>query len=118
MLLRKFVEKLADDDDHLAVVIEYWFTNNLRSLRAKPKPIDSAATIAGFKAKLDGKIAQKAREILLDLIMPNGAPLRDCTGKDCSDFGGWFKKIADMVKPRQRVGSILSEDQVRALYGK
>ena len=52
---------------------------------------------------------------LLDLSMPNGKPLRDCTGSDCKKFGGWLGKIAAKVGARQKVGSVLSEAQVRKL---
>ena len=50
------------------------------------------------------------------MIMPNGKPLRECTGKDCAKAGGWLSKLAKKVKPNQKVGDVLSEAQVKRLF--
>ena len=64
----------------------------------------------------------RLRARLLDLVMPNGKPLRDCTGKDCERFGKadeqrgrWLRRIATEVGPRRRVGVVLSERQLAEL---
>jgi hypothetical protein len=45
---------------------------------------------------------------------------RDCTGEDCAKLGpamgAWLSRIAAEVKPRQKVGDVLSEDRVRELF--
>jgi hypothetical protein len=61
-------------------------------------------------------IDRAARLILMDLMLPNGKPLRDCTGDECAKAGGWFASIAGQVKPDDIVGKVLSEEQVRTLY--
>jgi hypothetical protein len=69
-------------------------------------------TKAETKTKLDEHIEKRAKLILLDLLMPNGKALRDCTGTDCRKFGGWFSRIADRVGSK-KVGDVLSEKEVR-----
>lgn len=54
----------------------------------------------------------------LKKVMPNGKELRDCTGNDCTRMGGWFLKIAERVKPTQKVGNALSEEDVQNLMAK
>jgi hypothetical protein len=66
------------------------------------------------KTKLNEHIKTQAKIILLDLMMPNGKALRDCTGIDCRKFGGWFGRIADKVG-RKKVGDVLSEKEIRNL---
>jgi hypothetical protein len=53
---------------------------------------------------------------VLGLKMPNGKALRDCTGRECDHFGGWFKRLATKVGPDKRVGDVLTEADVRAIY--
>jgi hypothetical protein len=75
---------------------------------------------AKVKAKVRARIVEKAKMILLDLMLPNGKPLRECTGADCAKLGpamgAWLSRIAGEVKPRQKVGDILSEESVRELF--
>lgn len=52
---------------------------------------------------------------LLNLLMPNGKPLRDCTFGECAQFGGWFKVLSQQGRPMGIVGKHLSEDQVRKI---
>jgi len=74
------------------------------------------------KAAAIKRAGAKFQRQLLDTIMPNGKPLRDCTGADCTRFGKtdiqrgqWLLRLGDEVGPRQRVGEALSEKQVSAL---
>ena len=59
---------------------------------------------------------------LLDLMLPNGKTLRDCTGRECREMGekvgDWLLKVSSRVKPDQLVGDALQEADVRRLYGK
>jgi hypothetical protein len=64
-------------------------------------------------------VEQTKRKIvgrLLDLVMPNGKTLAGSTGAECRKTGGWFMAIAQKVGPRQHVGDILDEAEVRAIY--
>lgn len=124
-------ELLAEDRiEYLDAVIEYWFSNNYQSLVAPrtsaprvsaPRPSPAVAKAARqkevvtLKKNLERHIEEKVEERLLDFIMPSGKTLRDSTGADCAKAGGWFTKIAGAVGARQRVGNVLSEEQVRKL---
>jgi hypothetical protein len=50
------------------------------------------------------------------MMTPTGKPLRDCTGSECRQMGGWYLQIAERVKPKQRVSAVLQEIDVRKLY--
>lgn len=109
---------------YIATAVEYACTRTVansfkESAEAKEAKIKAKAQKAeASEAKIKEHIIKEAQIILLDLTMPNGKALRDCTGADCSKFGGWFSAIAEKVGSKQRVGNVLSEQQVRALQKK
>jgi uncharacterized protein YfaP (DUF2135 family) len=120
-------ELLSEDRiEYLDAVIEYWFSNNYHSLVAprvsatRPSPAVAKAAkqekIAAIRQKVERHIEEKVEARLLDFIMPSGKTLRDSTGADCAKAGGWLTKIAGKVNARQRVGNVLSEEQVRKLF--
>lgn len=121
-------ELLAEDHiGYLYAVIEYWFSNNYHSLveaRAAPKSrvsqkaakVARQAKVAAIKEKVQERIHEEAKIILLDMILPTGKALRDSTGDDCARAGGWFARIAEQVNPDQTVGAVMSEDQLRDLW--
>lgn len=126
-LLRLFREKVKEatdeGDDYISPIIEYWFAPNYKSLlNLQRPPAKRQAAKAARKAEIDeikSTVKERiARMVLLDVVLPNGKRLRDCTGKECAKAGGWFAKIAGKVKPTEIVGKVLSETQVRSLYGR
>lgn len=52
---------------------------------------------------------------MLDFIMPNGKPLRACTGAECAAAGGFFARIAERVGATQIVGAVLSEADLASI---
>lgn len=117
----------------LVMIIEYWFTNfhNYMS-QAYPRPGDENRKVAARKALVEkeqtirkavrNKIQEEAKLLLLDWIMPNGKAMGDCTGQEVRQFGRkvapWLSKIAAKVKPGEIVRNVLSEDDVRKMWGK
>jgi hypothetical protein len=84
--------------------------NDWASIHKAPKshrPIFSAAQLAAGRERLQTCV-------LLDLMMPNDKKLRDCTGTECGEFGGWLIKIRDRVGAGI-VGEILSEEETRGI---
>lgn len=71
-----------------------------------------------FKRKIVAKkiIKERIHVILMNLPMPNGKLLRDCTGAECVKFGGWFATIAKNIKPTEKVGKKLTEIDLQNLY--
>jgi hypothetical protein len=59
---------------------------------------------------------QRLAVVLLDLIMPNGKTLRNCTGRECRQVGGWLTKVADRVGDRGVVGTILDEQELATIF--
>jgi hypothetical protein len=67
-------------------------------------------------------VREQAEKMLLDLLMPNGKALRDCTGAECDRFGKadeqrgrWLQRVAAEVGPTRRVGDVLGEKQLKTL---
>lgn len=114
--LKSFTRAVRDDEDYLDPIIGYWFANNYRSLipvrRATPQ---RRAAQAKARAAVVETIKLRIAAISLSFIMPNGKELRDSTGKECAQAGGWLAKIAKRVKPTEKVGSVLTEGQLRRL---
>ncbi|GEM_PF-5131432 len=115
-----------DGEEYLDSVIEYWFSNNYHSLvdpapRRERPAAQKTDRVAEIREKVKTRIRQEAQIILLDMVLPNGKPLRECTGTECSQLGtkvgAWLTKIAGKVKPSEVVGDVLDEAQVRKLYG-
>ncbi len=128
-LFRLFVDKLKEDEEaeYMETIIEYWFTNNYHSLLAASGTASSAtsqtaaqrtAALEGTKQKLRDKIDEQAKIVLLEMMLPNGKRLADCTGQECKSIGGWLGKVARRVEPDETIGAKLTEDDLRALYEK
>jgi hypothetical protein len=129
--IRDMWERLIDEDSsgkYLAVVKEYWFANNYRSLViASPvdKPKRDAAIqrkAAAIKTGITAKIEEKAKIILLDMVMPNGEKLRHCKISYCRKIGPklgrFFTEIGRKYKPSEVVGQVLSEEEARQMYNR
>ena len=126
-ILKLFRSEVLDNPDMVDAIVEYWYANNYRSLTIRPVVASEFKAKARVQAKAETakrvevltKIvkARAQRMVLLDMVLPNGKPLRDSTGKDCAKAGGWLSKIAAKIKPNEVVGKTLSETQVRRLMG-
>ncbi|MCX5495412.1 hypothetical protein OSH11_11900 [Kaistia dalseonensis] len=62
----------------------------------------TAAVIAEVRANIRSVI-------LLDLVLPNGKALRDCTGAECIKAGGFFEAVGKSIKGSQVVDKHLTE---------
>ena len=120
-IMRLFESAVRNNEIYFEAILEYWFANNYRSLVHKLPTVHeniakkSAATKRANSAK-KMVLSAVTKIVLLDMILPNGKHLRDATGADCTKAGGWFTRIASVVKPSQRVGEILSENEIQKLY--
>jgi hypothetical protein len=123
-----FWQEIEDDKDLLRACVEYWLDNNYRSLTSEirpssPRPRTSAASsrppaadIKIIKDQVKKRVELEARTVLLDWLMPNEKPLRECTGADCASMGGWLAQLAKKVPVKKTVGAILSEKEVAAIF--
>jgi hypothetical protein len=103
---------------------DYWFDLNYYRLVADyPRPGESkkdaqkrkAGEAKDFEDKLSAAVEAKARQLMLDMIMPNEKRLRDCTCEECRGMGGWLMAIAKKGLPKQLVGDVVSEAEVRKM---
>lgn len=103
---------LKHDDEMQRIVNEYWFQNNWLALRRekgkKRSKADKAARVALVK--------QQMRSRLMELVMPNGKALGDCTHNDLVTSATWQRKLARKLKPNQTVRHVYTEDQLQEVY--
>jgi ABC-type branched-subunit amino acid transport system substrate-binding protein len=113
-----FISRARDDDAVAMQIIGNWFDRYKYAY--EPKPAKSQAVVQQRAAERDAVVAkvvaQVRQVVLLDMTAPNGKKLRDLTGRECGQIGGWFGKLAAKVKATQKVGSVLSEGEVRKLW--
>lgn len=102
-------DDLSDSGD-LKACIEYWLDNNLRSLMPQLHRGSTSRTSTA------SEIEKETNRLLLQLVMPNGKRLAECTGSDCVRFGGWYSAIAALVPPDQIVGVHLDEQKLQQLW--
>lgn len=124
----------SDDDRHRLVnIIEYWFTNNHHSMVALyPRPGDEKRKAAAVKERtakqetirqaVRERIQEQAEMLLLDWVMPNGKAIGDCSGNDIRKFdrkvSPLLVKIAARVKPTEIVREVLTEVDLRKMWGR
>jgi hypothetical protein len=113
---------LGDESEYLLPCLLYVVRLTRRATEERPpktreeREERSREHIAKVKERVTERVREEAEKMLLDLKMPNGKPLRDCTGSDSNRFGGRYQSLAVKVGPRKRVGDVLSEQDVRELY--
>src|SRR5262245_10718011 len=124
-LLDEFKRLVENSPSHLEAIIEYWFSNNYYSLLERPDRSDErrqrqASQTSQFRKALNEKIDDRVKVVLLDMQMPNGKPLRNCTGTECKALSGrmgaWLLRISKQMKPTDIVGDVLTETQIKKLY--
>lgn len=124
-LFQAFVDQVMGNKGYLDTIVEYWFANNFHSLLERPSNANERARssrVEGIKANLAEHITRHAEMLLLEMQMPNGKPLRDCTGAEClklsSAVGGWLLRVSKRIGSDQTVGSALTENEVREMFDK
>lgn len=112
----KFRALLADAGDEYHRAVEWYFFVNMHDYLTTSRNHRDPIERAQDKAK-QTEIVEiiKAQIIMLDLTMPNGKPMRDCTGAEMAKFGNRYQKIAERVGKAKTVGSVLNEDQVKTI---
>lgn len=125
-------EWVEENPGLLALVHQYWFDNHhaylttARDYRAEEeRRAERAVVRAALRARAadDVKrriIAAAPKIALLGMMLPNGKPLRECTGRECErmgrQVGGWLVRVGCRVGRSSKVGDVLNEDDLRRLY--
>jgi hypothetical protein len=121
-----FKRLLRDEEyeDFREAVIDEWVRIKYTTALAAARPLSAEELRA--KAAEQKKREQEERASIdklkvdivgkaLDLVMPNGKPLKRCTGAECLRFGGWFTRIGEAIGPKRFVGQVLSEKDILKL---
>ena len=115
--LFKIFRKHLDDEPGYQRAVDWYFFINMYEYamtnRNRNKDPVERAEARERQSKMVESI--KAQIIMLDLTMPNGKAMRECTGGEMAKFGNRFQKIAERVGKTKLVGEVLAEDQVKAI---
>jgi len=116
---REFRNLLDKRADAFQRAVDWYFFLNMSTYmttnsngRESPDPMQRAEAKARQQEMVENI---KAQIVMLDLTMPNGKPMKDCTGAEMAKFGNRYQRIAAKVGKANTVGSVLNEDQVKAI---
>lgn len=115
-LFQDFRQLLDEYGDEYKSAVDWYFFVNMHDYmttnRSRPNPAQRAQEAKKKRVMID---AIKSQIVALELIMPNGKQMGDCTGAEMQNFGGAFNAIGKKVGPKGFVGKTLTEQQVRRL---
>jgi hypothetical protein len=122
-ILEKVDAAILKDEDYRHAVALYYIAGERRNLtiaRRQPSPADQREEAAAKSAELRAQVEQIAKPrivqfVLLEMVMPNGKTLAECTFKEVAAFGAKFAALSKGGKPNEKVGN-LSEPEVRKLF--
>lgn len=113
-LFEEFQNRVAAQPLLQRTVDWYFFIQMFTEITAPPKR-STSPNPQGARAISAMKEAIKSKIVLLELTMPNGKRLKDCTGGEVATFGNRFKLIADRVGKSRLVGEVLSEEDLQKI---
>ncbi len=113
----RFRALLADAGDDYNRAVEWYFFVNMHDYltTSRNKGQDPVQRADARQQQAERVKAIKAQIIMLDLTMPNGKAMKDCTGAEMARFGNRYQRIAEKVGKAKLVGAVLNEDQVKAI---
>jgi hypothetical protein len=103
--------ELQDHPAYLRSIAVYVMANTRASLTPRRVPSERA-----MEDKLVTKIAAKAAQQLMAIMMPNDKPLRHCTGAECIKFGGWLTQVGRRIGDKAVVGDKLTEADLQKMF--
>jgi hypothetical protein len=116
-LIKLFMEECRGDVELSDVCFEIAAINAYHSwegLRARGNSAQQKNRMADRRRMAAG-IAGKIVKSILDFMMPNNKPLRECTFGEVGRFGRKFQRIAEAGEPNQIVGDVLSPAKAEQL---
>ena len=111
----QFRSLLKDEPDGYQRAVDWYFFVNMRDYLVSSRT-RSPAERASARDQQTALVEHiKAQIVMLDLTMPNGKSMKDCTGAEMAKFGNRYQKIAEKVGKAKLVGAVLNEEQVQAI---
>jgi hypothetical protein len=81
---------------------------------------DSVAARRETRTKMQRAAVERTKALILasalDLMMPTGKVLGDCSGAECVRTGGYFKKIGERLKPQELVRDKFTNEKLATLF--
>lgn len=114
-LFKLFTDAIEDDPGYLRAVKWYFFVNMYEYATRPERPSGGPRSAAKREATQQVTQAIIQQIVVLDLTMPNGKPMKECSGAEMLRFGARYQKIGERVGKTKNVGEVLSEDQVKAI---
>lgn len=122
-----FLGECRSDDDLGEAAWRYCFDAGFAAFRQRPpgsapspspSPSPKAKNAVHEEQELQTRIEREVEIALLQLPMPNGKTLGECTGPDCVRFGLWYQQLAPKIPAHKTVADVFTEKQLRALWTK
>lgn len=120
-LTAMFIARAREDDEWMYTLADYGVGNTLNRVlafraRARITP-EMRRKVTAQKTAERAMMVQKFKDqiTLLNLEMPNGKRMRNCTGTEMALFGNAFRRIARKCGKRL-VGQVLNEKEVKKLF--
>lgn len=131
-----FIETMRSDQSYLVLLADSFFDREYAKWKTEEvagstqvvgtSPVQDRAEAARHKrdrtervGQLLVKVAKRYVDMVtLDLIMPNGKRLRDCTGAEIHRFGGIYINIAKTIKPTQVLGNYINAAELAAVVSR
>jgi hypothetical protein len=101
----------AESAQFIHEIVRSWCANTHRALFPSKRERKALA-----EADIDALKDRAKKLVLLDWKLPNGKLLRDCTFGECAQAGGWLTELSKKGQPGEKVGAVLSEKEVRAVW--
>lgn len=116
LLFKKWKKIIERDGELLDAVLLYAF-RNYHSLieRDNSEPQETTETREKRKEAIAKAVETARPYLLLEMKMPNGKKLGECTFREVSEFGTIFKLLSTKGKPSQKVGEVLTNDDLKKL---
>jgi len=113
---------VANDQNMLRTIYDYWFQNNYRSLalkepRRKRTRKEIKAAVEKLQSQITTRVEREVKIRLLDMIMPSGKPLSNSSREELLISSSWTMRIAERLRPGQTVADAgLTEEELQRLY--
>lgn len=118
-LFKAWRKRCQVDDDLDEAIYLHAFANMLSTIEQPRQPRKrrppTKSQIAAERRAVEVLTRRMGTVKLMDLMMPNGKKLRDCTLAECGTFGSWFRMIATKGKPSDIVGKVLTEADLQKI---
>lgn len=111
----QFRERLSENSDEYQRAVDWYFFVNMHDYLTTSRNTKSTPAQRAAQKESQAKTVEAIKDqiVILNLVMPNGKMMRDCTGAEMTMFGGSFVKVGKKVGSAKTVGSVLDEKQIR-----